>query len=87
MKECYIKQFANILQPGSDSEIQTFCSRKGVEGANVFTKADVNGPSTRPTYRFLKARGVLGDISWNFAGKFIVDKEGNGKSYVKSIKN
>jgi hypothetical protein len=35
----------------------------------------------------LKARGVLGDISWNFAGKFIVDKEGNGKSYVKSIKN
>ena len=50
---------------------------KGVEGANVFTKADVNGPNTRPTYKFLKAQGVLGDVAWNFAGKFIVDKEGN----------
>lgn len=50
---------------------------KGVEGANVFTKADVNGPNTRPTYKYLKEQGVLGDIAWNFAGKFIVDKEGN----------
>ena len=55
----------------------SFCALKGVEGANVFTKADVNGPNTRPTYKFLKAEGVLGDVAWNFAGKFIVDKEGN----------
>ena len=51
---------------------------QGVEGANVFTKADVNGANTRPTYKFLKEQGVLGDIAWNFAGKFLVDKEGNG---------
>ena len=50
---------------------------QGVEGANVFTKADVNGPNTRPTYKYLKEKGVLGDIAWNFAGKFLVDKEGN----------
>lgn len=43
-------------------------------------KGDVNGPNTRPTYRFLKANGILGDVAWNFAGKFMVDKEGKGKS-------
>jgi glutathione peroxidase-family protein len=53
---------------------------KGVEGANVFTKADVNGPNARPTYKYLKEKGVLTDVAWNFAGKFLVDKEGNGKS-------
>ncbi|RYG66780.1 hypothetical protein EON64_08965 [archaeon] len=50
-----------------------------MKGANVFTKADVNGPNSRPTYRYLKSKGVLGDVAWNFAGKFIVDQEGNGK--------
>jgi glutathione peroxidase-family protein len=43
----------------------------------VFAKADVNGPSTRPTYKFLKEKGIMGDVAWNFAGKFLVDKEGN----------
>ena len=54
-------------------------SAQGVEGANVFTKADVNGPNARPTYKYLKEKGVLTDVAWNFAGKFLVDKEGNGK--------
>ena len=27
--------------------------------------------------QFLKEKGVLGDVAWNFAGKFIVDKNGN----------
>jgi glutathione peroxidase len=74
------------LKPGSDAEIANFCATKGVRGANVFTKADVNGPNTRPTYRYLKAKGVLGDVAWNFAGKFLVDKEGNVLP-VKSEKN
>jgi len=66
-------------EPGTDTQVVEFCTLKGVKDANVFTKADVNGPSTRPTYKFLKEKGVLGDVAWNFAGKFIVDKEGNGK--------
>lgn len=37
---------------------------------------------TRPTYKFLKEKGVLGDVAWNFAGKFIVDKNGNGKEHM-----
>jgi glutathione peroxidase len=64
-------------EPGSDKEVAQFCALKGVEGANVFTKADVNGPNTRPTYKFIKEKLGMGDIAWNFAGKFIVDTEGN----------
>ena len=74
-------------EPGSNQEIAEFCAAKGVAGANVFEKADVNGPKTRPTYKFLKEKGVIqGDVAWNFAGKFIVDKEGNVLP-VKSEKN
>jgi glutathione peroxidase-family protein len=54
-------------EPGSDAEVASFCALKGVEGANVFTKGDVNGPNTRPTYKFLKEKGILGDVAWNFA--------------------
>ncbi len=48
-------------------------------GANLFMKGDVNGPDTRPTYRFLKDKGVLGVVAWNFAGKFLIDRHGNGE--------
>lgn len=51
----------------------------GGEGAIVFTKADVNGAEARPTYRYLREQGIIDNVSWNFKGKFIVDKEGNGK--------
>ena len=70
-------------EPGSDAEVAQFCALKGVEGANVFTKADVNGPKTRPTYKFVKDKLSMGDIAWNFAGKFVVDKTGN----VLPVKN
>lgn len=63
-------------EPGSNQEIADFCAVKGVKDANVFEKADVNGPNTRATYKLLKDKGVLKDVLWNFAGKFIVDKEG-----------
>jgi glutathione peroxidase-family protein len=70
-------------EPGSDAEVEQFCALKGVQGANVFTKADVNGPKTRSTYKFVKDKLSMGDIAWNFAGKFVVDKTGN----VLPVKN
>ena len=73
-------------EPGSASEIEAFCAIKNVKGANILTKADVNGPATRPTYKHLKEKGVLGDIAWNFAGAFIVDKSGNAVA-VKDSKS
>lgn len=64
-------------EPGTDQEVANFCALKGVPNATVLTKADVNGPQTRPTYKFLKEKKIFGDIAWNFAGKFIIDKDGN----------
>jgi glutathione peroxidase-family protein len=73
-------------EPGTDAEVANFCAIKGVKGANVFTKGDVNGPKTRPTYAYLKSKGVLNNVAWNFAGKFVIDKEGNPMP-VKNEKN
>jgi len=64
-------------EPGSDAEVASFCALKGVPNATVLTKADVNGPNTRATYKFLKEKKIFGDIAWNFAGKFVIDKDGN----------
>ncbi len=66
-------------EPGSNDEVQAFCSATyGVEFP-VFAKIEVNGPGTHPLYQWLKLRapGVLGtpQIKWNFT-KFLVDGEG-----------
>ena len=39
-------------------------------------KVEVNGPSSSPVYQHLKAAcdSCGGDIPWNFAAKFIIDK-------------
>merc|ERR1711990_667493 len=70
-------------EPGTDAEVSQFCAMKDVQGANVFTKADVNGANTRPTYEFVKKKLKMPLVMWNFAGKFIIDKEGN----VLPVKN
>ena len=49
----------------------------------AFSKVDVNGKTTHPLFRYLRAnsslydkkKGVYQEIPWNFA-KFIVDKDG-----------
>jgi glutathione peroxidase len=66
-------------EPGTDSEIQDFCSRTFAVKFPVLAKIDVNGPNTDPLFDFLKneAPGILGTeaIKWNFT-KFLVSKEG-----------
>ena len=71
-------QFSN-QEPGSNKEIQEFCSLTyGVE-FDMFAKVDVNGENEIPLYTYLKkeASGILGteSIKWNFT-KFLVDKDG-----------
>ena len=65
-------------EPGSDTDIKSFCELNyGVEFP-LFSKIDVNGASEHPLYKFLKGEkgGLLGDsIKWNFT-KFLVDKNG-----------
>jgi glutathione peroxidase len=44
----------------------------------MFTKIDVNGPSTAPVYRFLKSatpNEAGEDLPWNFT-KFLVGRDG-----------
>jgi glutathione peroxidase len=66
-------------EPGSESEISTFCSTEFGVTFPMFAKVDVNGTGAAPLFSFLKAGapGILGTeaIKWNFT-KFLVDKNG-----------
>lgn len=67
-------------EPGSSEEIADFCKGNYEISFPIFSKIDVNGPTTHPLYRHLKQsrRGLLGTerIKWNFT-KFLVDRRGN----------
>lgn len=66
-------------EPGSDSDIQSFCSLNYGVSFPVFKKIEVNGDSASPLYTWLKqsAPGILGTemIKWNFT-KFLINKKG-----------
>ena len=66
-------------EPGSNAEIQKFCSLHFRTTFPMFSKVDVNGAATHPLFQFLKAAkpGLLGTqaIKWNFT-KFLIDREG-----------
>lgn len=61
-------------EPGSDTEIQQFCSRKYNVTFPMYSKIAVKGDSAAPLYKFLQEKG--GAVKWNFA-KFLVDSKGN----------
>ena len=65
--------------PGSDSEIATFCQRNYGVSFPMMSKIDVNGAEAHPLYRWLTAEapGLLGTkaIKWNFT-KFLVGRDG-----------
>ena len=65
--------------PGSDTEINSFCTLKYDTTFPRYKKIAVNGKEACPLYVYLKERqkGKLGsNIKWNFT-KFLIDKEGN----------
>ncbi|MBM3967185.1 MAG: glutathione peroxidase [Planctomycetes bacterium] len=66
-------------EPGSDQEIQSFCSLNYGVTFPMFSKIEVNGANTHPLFAFLKehAPGLLGTeaIKWNFT-KFLIDRSG-----------
>ncbi|HVG56413.1 MAG TPA: glutathione peroxidase [Vicinamibacterales bacterium] len=67
-------------EPGSEAEIEKFCSTTYDVTFPLFAKIDVNGAATHPLYALLKSArpGVLGTeaIKWNFT-KFLVDAHGH----------
>jgi glutathione peroxidase len=66
-------------EPGTESEIQQFCTLNYGVKFPMFAKVDVNGAKAHPLYEYLKKeeKGILGTeaIKWNFT-KFLVDKNG-----------
>ena len=65
--------------PGSDEEINEFCSLNYNTKFPRFSKVKVNGKEEEPLFRFLKDNAPENtgkNVKWNFT-KFLVDKEGN----------
>nr|WP_010130146.1 glutathione peroxidase [Microbulbifer agarilyticus] len=66
-------------EPGTDGEIQEFCSLNYGVSFPVYSKLDVNGADAHPLFTHLKqaAPGILGTegIKWNFT-KFLVNRDG-----------
>ena len=71
-------QFAG-QEPGSESEIQSFCELNYGVTFPLFAKIDVNSAARHPVYAHLASQATSpdgpGDIKWNFA-KFLVGKDG-----------
>ena len=64
--------------PGTEEEIQEFCTLKYKTTFPLFAKIDVNGKNADPLFEYLKTQrgGFLGnDIKWNFT-KFLVSRDG-----------
>lgn len=62
-------------EPGTNDEIQEFCSLNFGVTFPVMAKVDVNGETAHPLYAHLTEEHG-GPIQWNFT-KFLVDRDGN----------
>ncbi|WP_165998832.1 glutathione peroxidase [Bacillus sp. Cs-700] len=65
-------------EPGSQEDIEEFCSINYGVSFPMFAKIDVNGVNAHPLYKYLtqEAPGIEhGDIPWNFT-KFLVNQNG-----------
>jgi len=67
-------------EPGTNEEIQTFCTTNFGVTFPMFAKITVKGDGIAPLYEFLTSSATnpdfAGDIQWNFT-KFLVDRKGN----------
>jgi glutathione peroxidase len=66
-------------EPGTNEEIQKFCTGKYNVTFPVYGKVSVKGDDQTPLYSYLTKEAnpsVAGDIEWNFT-KFLVDRNGN----------
>lgn len=69
-------------EPGTEAEIESFCSLNYGVTFPMFAKIEVNGKNAHPLYIFLKKEhaGTKNsvDIKWNFT-KFLIDRNGRVK--------
>ncbi|KAF7727402.1 Glutathione peroxidase 2 [Apophysomyces ossiformis] len=75
-------------EPGSEEEIQSFCTLNWSVTFPLTAKLEVNGNNEHPMYKFLKESqpGILGmkRIKWNFE-KFLVDRDGKVVNRYSSL--
>jgi len=62
-------------EPGSDAEIQQFCSVNYGVDFPLGAKIEVNGLGAAPLYQWLRSETGGDDIQWNFE-KFLIGKDG-----------
>lgn len=75
-------------EPGTNEEIQQFCSSKFGVTFKLFDKVKVLGDEKAPLYKVLTDNSATGssDINWNFE-KFLISKDGNiVKRYLSKVK-
>ena len=64
-------------EPGTDTEIKSFCESNYDVKFDLFSKISVKGDDQHPLYRYItKESPFPGEIKWNFQ-KYLVDKRGN----------
>lgn len=67
-------------EPGTDAEIQEFCTSKYNVSFPMFSKIVVKGEGQHPLYHYLTSTETnpkfAGEISWNFE-KFLINRDGN----------
>ena len=63
-----------------DEKIQEFADSKGFPGI-LMKLGEVNGPDASDIWKFLKSETGASDPTWNFNGKFLISKDGTGKSF------
>lgn len=72
-------------EPGTDSEIATFCSKNYGVSFQMFSKISVKGDDQHPFYQWLTKKKLNGvdnaEMVWNFQ-KFLIDENGN---WIKTI--
>src|SRR5690606_31537736 len=68
-------------EPGSNEEIEGFCSSKFHVTFPMYEKIVVKGDSQHPLYSYLTAE--KGQVTWNF-NTFLVAKDGKGTARVAS---
>ncbi len=63
-------------EPGTNEEIEKFCTTQYGVKFDMMAKIDVNGESAHPFYKWLKENAPQkGDVKWNFE-KFVLDRNG-----------
>ncbi len=63
-------------EPGTESEIKSFCERNYGVTFDLFAKVEAAGDDISPLYKYLTTQpGLEGPIAWNF-NKFLVNRDG-----------